>query len=208
MPTKVLCPLKRLNVCTEARRGIGLPEESTQTQEAMSRFTGKTMDGDIAVSLEYFSDRAEVYDAHRPRPPAAIPDMLTQLARTRQPRLVVDLGSGTGLSTFIWADRSEATVGIEPNAGMRGVAEARKAAHANATNVRFQEASPRKPDSPMAVRISSRAPNRCTGWSQSPRSPRSRASCGAEASLPRMITRGYPRWTGRPRRPLSLSGLE
>lgn len=97
------------------------------------------MEGDIAVNLERYSGLAEIYDAHRPRPPAVIPDMLAQLARTRRPRLVVDLGSGTGLSSFIWADRAEALVGIEPNADMRGVAEARKAAYANALNVRFQE---------------------------------------------------------------------
>jgi SAM-dependent methyltransferase len=96
------------------------------------------MEGPIAGNREYFSGQAEVYDAHRPRPPAVIPDMLTQLARTPRPRLVVDLGSGTGLSTFIWADRAEAVVGIEPNADMRTVAEARKAAHANAVTVRFQ----------------------------------------------------------------------
>ncbi len=96
------------------------------------------MEGKIADNFEYFHGRSEVYDAHRPRPPAVIPGLLTQLARTRRPRLVVDLGSGTGLSTFIWVDRAEAVVGIEPNADMRAVAEANKAAHANGTNVRFQ----------------------------------------------------------------------
>ena len=35
-----------------------------------------------------------------------------------RPRLVVDLGSGTGLSTRVWADRAEEVVGIEPNARM------------------------------------------------------------------------------------------
>ena len=97
------------------------------------------MEADISANLERFTGLAGVYDAHRPRPPAVIPDMLTQLARTRRPRLVVDLGSGTGLSTFLWADRAAAVVGVEPNADMRAVAEARKAAYANATNVRFQE---------------------------------------------------------------------
>jgi ubiquinone/menaquinone biosynthesis C-methylase UbiE len=65
--------------------------------------------------------------------------MLTQMARMRRPRLVVDLGSGTGLSAFVWADRAEAVVAIEPNADMRAVAETRRAAQANAGNIRFQE---------------------------------------------------------------------
>jgi SAM-dependent methyltransferase len=37
--------------------------------------------------------------------------------------LVVDLGSGTGLSTLVWAGRADAVVGIEPNDDMREVAE-------------------------------------------------------------------------------------
>jgi ubiquinone/menaquinone biosynthesis C-methylase UbiE len=95
------------------------------------------------ANLERFSGLAEVYDAHRPRPPAVILDILTQLAQVQRPQLVVDLGSGTGLSTFIWADRAEAVVGIEPNADMRHVAQVRKADLAktepNIGNIRFQD---------------------------------------------------------------------
>jgi Methyltransferase domain len=40
-----------------------------------------------------------------------------------RPKLVVDLGSGTGLSARVWGDRAEAVVGIEPNEAMRGFAE-------------------------------------------------------------------------------------
>ncbi len=97
------------------------------------------MERDIASDPERYSGLGEMYDANRPRPPAVIPDMLSQLARMRRPRLVVDLGCGTGLSTFIWADRADAVIGIEPNANMRRVAEERRAADANAATVRFQE---------------------------------------------------------------------
>ena len=65
---------------------------------------------------------AAEYDAHRPHPPHALLDLLTQLARVERPRLVVDLGSGTGLSTLAWAERAEEVVGIEPNDDMRAVA--------------------------------------------------------------------------------------
>jgi SAM-dependent methyltransferase len=37
--------------------------------------------------------------------------------------VVVDLGSGTGLSTRSWADAAERVIGVEPNAAMRAFAE-------------------------------------------------------------------------------------
>jgi SAM-dependent methyltransferase len=74
------------------------------------------------------------YHAHRPRPPAALVDVLLQLAGTRRPRLVVDLGSGTGISTTIWAPHAERVIGIEPLDEMRKIA----AAGAALANVSFQ----------------------------------------------------------------------
>ena len=73
------------------------------------------------------------YDSCRPRPPAHLVDALLQLAQIARPDLVVDLGSGTGLSTALWAGRSRAVVGIEPLDEMRTIAEA---SH-GAPNVRF-----------------------------------------------------------------------
>src|SRR5262245_59118796 len=66
---------------------------------------------------------AERYDRYRPRPPAALTDLLPPLAGVRRPRLVVDLGSGTGLSTRIWAEHADEVVGVEPNDAMRMFAE-------------------------------------------------------------------------------------
>jgi SAM-dependent methyltransferase len=66
---------------------------------------------------------AERYDAHRPRPPAALLELLPALAGGGRPRLVVDLGAGTGLSTRVWADVADEVVGVEPNDAMRLVAE-------------------------------------------------------------------------------------
>jgi SAM-dependent methyltransferase len=67
---------------------------------------------------------AEQYHAYRPKPPAALLDLLVQLAGTPRPGLVVDLGSGTGISTTIWAARAERVIGIEPLDEMRRIAEA------------------------------------------------------------------------------------
>ena len=66
---------------------------------------------------------ADQYDAYRPRPPRVLLDALTRYAGGPPLRLVVDLGSGTGLSTRAWADQADEVVGVEPNPEMRRVAE-------------------------------------------------------------------------------------
>ena len=78
---------------------------------------------------------AETYDLNRPAPPLALLDVLTRAAGAERPRLVVDLGSGTGLSTRAWADRADDVVGVEPQEPMR----ARAAAVTTAPNVRHVE---------------------------------------------------------------------
>lgn len=80
---------------------------------------------------------AEHYDRYRPRPPAALLDLVPPLAGGTRLRLVVDLGSGTGLSTRFWADHAEEVVGVEPNEAMRRHAEA----ITKAANVRYVGAS-------------------------------------------------------------------
>ena len=73
----------------------------------------------------YASDAfASCYDRFRPGPPLALLEILKQLAQTDRPKLVVDLGAGTGLSTRAWAPEVEEVIGIEPNEAM--IAEARR----------------------------------------------------------------------------------
>ena len=73
-------------------------------------------------SSDLWTGVAGNYDRARPSPPAALLDLLTRLIRQPHPALVVDLGSGTGLSTAIWGERAELVIGIEPNADMRNEA--------------------------------------------------------------------------------------
>lgn len=73
-------------------------------------------------NIERFSGFADTYDAYRPQPPVVIADILSQLSQAR-PKLVVDIGCGTGLSTRIWAGRADQVIGIEPNPDMRAQAE-------------------------------------------------------------------------------------
>lgn len=97
------------------------------------------------ATVERFMGFADTYDTFRPSPPFVLLDILTQLAQTPQPALVVDLGSGTGLSTALWAFRATEVIGVEPSADMRRQAEAstvekvqRKVGSSDAANVRFR----------------------------------------------------------------------
>jgi ubiquinone/menaquinone biosynthesis C-methylase UbiE len=75
-------------------------------------------------NLSRFSGFAEGYDTYRPKPPPVLKEILLHLAQVTHPRLVVDLGSGTGLSTRFWADAADHVVGVEPNDDMRAEATA------------------------------------------------------------------------------------
>jgi ubiquinone/menaquinone biosynthesis C-methylase UbiE len=87
-------------------------------------------------SSDQYGGLADMYDAYRPQTPKIIPDILTQLAQVKRPKLVVDLGSGPGFSTFAWAKRAKEVVGVDRSDDMRRVAEKSKMKH-KAKNVRF-----------------------------------------------------------------------
>jgi ubiquinone/menaquinone biosynthesis C-methylase UbiE len=73
---------------------------------------------DFTVTVERFTGLADPYDAFRPRPPQILVEILTRLAQTNRPHLVVDLGCGTGLSTRFWAENAEKVVGVDPSVDM------------------------------------------------------------------------------------------
>jgi SAM-dependent methyltransferase len=79
---------------------------------------------------------ADFYDANRPSPPDVLLDALTRYAGGGRLGLVVDLGSGTGLSARAWASRAEEVVGVEPNPAMLSVARLQT----SVPNVRYLEA--------------------------------------------------------------------
>jgi SAM-dependent methyltransferase len=91
-------------------------------------------DARFEKTIERFTGFAALYDAHRPSPPAELAPYLSRLASVPFPELVVDIGSGTGLSTRYWAERARRVIGVEPTAAMRAEAEARTAR----TNVTFR----------------------------------------------------------------------
>ncbi|HEY3288938.1 MAG TPA: class I SAM-dependent methyltransferase [Anaerolineae bacterium] len=90
---------------------------------------------EFAGNIERFSGFADIYDQYRPAPPANLATVLTQWAQVKPPFTVVDLGSGTGLSTRYWQDRAERIIGVEPTADMRHQA----VTATSATNVSYRE---------------------------------------------------------------------
>lgn len=92
----------------------------------------------ISANVERFMGFAEHYDTFRPQPPVMLVNILTQLAGVPHPALVVDLGSGTGLSTMLWTGRAARVLGIEPSTDMRQQAEIRAAQSANTASIEFR----------------------------------------------------------------------
>lgn len=78
---------------------------------------------DFAANIERFTGFADHYDRYRPSPPEALAGLLGQFLGQELPRLVVDLGCGSGLSTRYWSGRADAVVGVDPTAAMLGQAE-------------------------------------------------------------------------------------
>lgn len=71
-----------------------------------------------------FTGFGKGYDDARPTTPPALADLLSVVSGCQNPELVVDLGSGTGLSTRYWSDRAKKVIGVEPTDSMREQAEA------------------------------------------------------------------------------------
>jgi SAM-dependent methyltransferase len=71
-----------------------------------------------------FSGFADIYDANRPSPPDALGPILAGYANVAAP-VVVDIGSGTGLSSRWAATWAASVVGVEPSDDMRNMAESR-----------------------------------------------------------------------------------
>ena len=93
------------------------------------------MTTDAYSAVTRFSHVADFYDDVRPATPRVLIDILKQYAGVQKPRLVVDVGSGTGLSTRAWSEDAQQVIGIEPNAKMREQATSRTPA----PNVSYRE---------------------------------------------------------------------
>jgi len=77
---------------------------------------------DFSGNIERFSGFAHLYDQYRPQPPQDLARLLAGFGGIDSLSLVVDLGSGTGLSTRYWADKAVQVIGVEPAPDMRAEA--------------------------------------------------------------------------------------
>src|SRR5260221_12773883 len=77
---------------------------------------------DFQGNIERFSGFARDYDHYRPEPPQDLARLLAAYGRFDALSLVIDLGSGTGLSTRYWADKAEQGIGVDPSADIRPAA--------------------------------------------------------------------------------------
>src|SRR5215510_15703741 len=77
---------------------------------------------DLTPNADRFSGFAEPYDRVRPTPPDDLAAAICAYSGEPRPALVVDLGSGTGLSTRWCARWAGRVVGVEPSDDMRRVA--------------------------------------------------------------------------------------
>lgn len=83
-----------------------------------------------------FSGLADGYAKYRPGYPAAAIDCVWSAFGLRPGSVVIDVGSGTGISARLFAERGARVIGIEPNADMRRVAEATPCAGASPIDYR------------------------------------------------------------------------
>lgn len=82
-----------------------------------------TDDADYATNISRFTGFADHYDAFRPRLPEALAGVLLEMAQADENSTVIDLGSGTGLSTRYWSGWAKEVIGVEPTDAMREEAE-------------------------------------------------------------------------------------
>ncbi|PYE49618.1 class I SAM-dependent methyltransferase [Paenibacillus barcinonensis] len=87
-------------------------------------------------NVERFKGFGTLYDQNRPAAPRKVVDVLTNYLGSR-PRLVADVGCGTGLSTWIWLHDAERIIGVEPSDDMRSVGIAKWQAAGEPTQLRF-----------------------------------------------------------------------
>jgi ubiquinone/menaquinone biosynthesis C-methylase UbiE len=92
-------------------------------------------DKNFKGNIARFSGFTDCYDKYRPEAPPLVIDILSTYLGKR-PSVVVDIGSGTGLSTFVWKDHADLTIGIEPNNDMLEKAR-EKQQHNSTNNIQF-----------------------------------------------------------------------
>lgn len=74
-------------------------------------------------STERFTNRVENYVKYRPSYPEDVVTELAERAQLNEASQIVDIGSGTGISSALFLRNGYGVTGVEPNAAMRAAAE-------------------------------------------------------------------------------------
>jgi SAM-dependent methyltransferase len=74
-------------------------------------------------TTERFSDRVENYVKYRPGYPVEVLNRLSREGVLTENSVIADVGSGTGISSWLYLENNFEVFGIEPNAEMRKAAE-------------------------------------------------------------------------------------
>ena len=77
------------------------------------------------IDHQRFTGFATLYNSSRPKPPQKIVDIILGYRSGERINRIVDMGSGTGLSTAIWEEAADEIIGIEPTPDMRHLAQER-----------------------------------------------------------------------------------
>lgn len=75
-------------------------------------------------NVERFAGFGNLYDRNRPEAPEEVVSIISSYLGDR-PGTVVDVGCGTGLSSWIWLGKAKSVIGFEPSDDMRAVAFAK-----------------------------------------------------------------------------------
>jgi SAM-dependent methyltransferase len=81
----------------------------------------------MADATTRFSSYASDYDRVRPHPPELLTEVISQWTEVTDP-VVIDIGTGSGLSLLLWSGRAAKVTGVEPSGPMREIARQRAAA--------------------------------------------------------------------------------
>jgi 16S rRNA A1518/A1519 N6-dimethyltransferase RsmA/KsgA/DIM1 with predicted DNA glycosylase/AP lyase activity len=82
-----------------------------------------------------FSKRTENYDKYRARYPDALTSYLKSELGFSEKSIVADIGSGTGILSEMFLRNGNILLGVEPNEGMRKIAEANLGSYPNFKSV-------------------------------------------------------------------------
>lgn len=89
-------------------------------------------------NVDRFTGFSELYNLSRPVAPPIVTEILTTYLRNK-PQTVIDVGCGTGLSSFLWLNNAEHIIGYEPSDDMREVALSKWAASGHPADLEFRK---------------------------------------------------------------------